>query len=138
MFCCRIFVNLETKEKNYCGKGQHMCPRDGWVCFHNSELVSGRLGKATLGGGNKSGLFQVVPISQSLDIVAAQGGFPIFEMFVSCLPSVSLQRFMKKSSGTGVFCPCMADPDSGDAKSASYRILDPSCYDTESGTWLST
>ena len=60
MSCCRIFVNLETKEKNYCGKGHHMCPRDGWVCFHNSELVSGRLGKATLGGGNKAGLFQVL------------------------------------------------------------------------------
>ena len=56
---CRIFVNLETKEKNYCGQGKHMCPRDGWVCFLNSELVSGRLGKATLGGGNKAGLFQV-------------------------------------------------------------------------------
>ncbi|KAK9865213.1 hypothetical protein WJX84_010418 [Apatococcus fuscideae] len=56
----RIFVNLETKEKNYCGRGKHMCPRDGWVCFYNSELVSGRLGKATLGGGNKAGLFQVL------------------------------------------------------------------------------
>ena len=35
-----------------------LCP-PRWVCFRNSELVSGRLGKATLGGGNKSGLFQV-------------------------------------------------------------------------------
>lgn len=32
-----------------------MCIRDGWVLFHNSELLSGRLGKATLGG-NKTGL----------------------------------------------------------------------------------
>lgn len=53
-------MNLETKEKQYSGGAiQHMCPRDGWVCFRNSELLCGRLGKATLGGGNKSGLFQV-------------------------------------------------------------------------------
>lgn len=32
---------------------------DGFVCFYNSHLISGRLGKVTLGGGNKSGLFQV-------------------------------------------------------------------------------
>lgn len=55
---CRLFVNLETSEKIYKGD-EHMCPMDGYVCFHNSELVCGRLGKATLGGGNKSSLFQV-------------------------------------------------------------------------------
>lgn len=54
----RVFVNLETKEKIYKG-GDHMCPMDGFVCFHNSLLICGRLGKATLGGGNKAGLFQV-------------------------------------------------------------------------------
>lgn len=32
-----------------------MCLKDGWVLFHNSELLSGQLGKNTLGG-NKSGL----------------------------------------------------------------------------------
>ena len=58
----RLFVNLETSEKLYTkGDIKHMCPKDGWVCFRNSELLSGRLGKATLGGGNKSGLFQVLP-----------------------------------------------------------------------------
>jgi len=56
---CRVFVNLETTEKVYKG-GEQMCYMDGFVCFHNSELVSGRLGKATLGGGNKSSLFQVL------------------------------------------------------------------------------
>ncbi len=25
--------------------GEHMCPEDGYVCFRNSELISGRLGK---------------------------------------------------------------------------------------------
>ena len=51
-------MNLETSEKTYKGQ-EHMCPMDGYVCFHNSDLVCGRLGKATLGGGNKSSLFQV-------------------------------------------------------------------------------
>ena len=55
----KIFVNLQTTEKVYTGKGEHLCPRDGFVCFHNSHLISGRLGKVTLGGGNKAGLFQV-------------------------------------------------------------------------------
>ena len=32
---------------------------DGYICFRNSQLMCGRLGKATLGGGNKAGLFQV-------------------------------------------------------------------------------
>ena len=40
---------------------EHLCPMDGYVCIRNSELLSGRLGKATLGGGNKTGLFQVGP-----------------------------------------------------------------------------
>lgn len=41
----RVFVNLEMAEKVYSKKGEHMCPNDGWVCFRNSELISGRLGK---------------------------------------------------------------------------------------------
>ncbi len=58
----RVYVNLETKEKMYSGGDvEHMCPKDGYVCFHNSQLLCGRLGKATLGGGNKAGLFQVTP-----------------------------------------------------------------------------
>lgn len=53
-------MNLETKEKMYSGGDvEHMCPKDGYVCFRNSQLLCGRLGKATLGGGNKAGLFQV-------------------------------------------------------------------------------
>ncbi len=55
---CRIFVNLETTEKIYSKGREHLDPADGYVCFRNSELISGRLGKVTLGGGNKSGLFQ--------------------------------------------------------------------------------
>lgn len=60
LLLCRVYVNLETKEKMYTS-GEHMCPADGWVCFRNSQLLCGRLGKATLGGGNKAGLYQVVP-----------------------------------------------------------------------------
>ena len=53
-------MNLETIEKKNYTKGRgHMCPSDGFVCFRNSELLTGRLGKATLGDGNKDGLFHV-------------------------------------------------------------------------------
>lgn len=50
-----VFVNVEMPEKVYT-KGEHMCARDGYVCFINSELVSGRVGKGVLGG-KKTGLF---------------------------------------------------------------------------------
>lgn len=43
-----------------------MDPADGWVIFMNSQLICGRLGKATLGGGNKAGLFQVTGCSKAL------------------------------------------------------------------------
>jgi hypothetical protein len=55
----RLFVNLESTEKTYVKGSSPMCPRDGFVVFRNSELLCGRLGKVTLGGGNKAGLFQV-------------------------------------------------------------------------------
>ena len=57
----RVFVNLEVAEKNYSKKDtRHMCPRDGYVCIQNSEIMCGQLGKATLGSGNKNGLFYVL------------------------------------------------------------------------------
>ncbi|KAK9819626.1 hypothetical protein WJX72_000381 [[Myrmecia] bisecta] len=56
----RLFINLDTVEKIHDKGTEQMCPHDGYVCFRNSELISGRLGKATLGGGNKAGLFQVL------------------------------------------------------------------------------
>ncbi|XP_078179923.1 nuclear RNA polymerase C1 [Carex rostrata] len=55
----RVFLNLTVKEKIY-KKNETMCPADGWVYFRNSELISGQLGKATLGNGNKSGLYSVL------------------------------------------------------------------------------
>ncbi len=41
-------------EREYSKKGESMCPKDGWVIFRNSELISGRIGKGVLGG-NKVG-----------------------------------------------------------------------------------
>lgn len=57
---CAVFVNLELEEKAYTKRGQHFCTNEGYVCFRNSELLSGRLGKVTLGSGNKAGLFYVL------------------------------------------------------------------------------
>lgn len=51
----RVFLNLTVREKNYTklqvnGREiEAMCPNDGFVYFHNSELIAGQLGKATLG-----------------------------------------------------------------------------------------
>jgi DNA-directed RNA polymerase III subunit RPC1 len=59
----RIFINLVVKERFYTKskvEPEHMCPSDGYVCFRNSDLISGQLGKATLGAGNKNGLFTVL------------------------------------------------------------------------------
>ncbi|KAJ4819747.1 DNA-directed RNA polymerase subunit [Rhynchospora pubera] len=55
----RVFLNLTVKEKIYIGN-ETMCPADGWVYFRNSELISGQVGKATLGNGNKDGLYSVL------------------------------------------------------------------------------
>ena len=74
-FKTKVFVTLENKERQYGTGGGgtngggdggkkrddlHLDISDGYVCFRNSELLSGQLGKGTLGGGNKSGLFQVL------------------------------------------------------------------------------
>ncbi|KMS96001.1 hypothetical protein BVRB_002940 [Beta vulgaris subsp. vulgaris] len=64
----KVFVNLMVREKIYCKpedrettcREETMCPNDGFVYFRNSELMSGQLGKATLGNGNKVGLFSVL------------------------------------------------------------------------------
>ncbi|KAH9700987.1 DNA-directed RNA polymerase III subunit 1 [Citrus sinensis] len=67
----RVYVNLTVKEKTYSNKLirtegdeeiriETMCPNDGFVYFRNSELISGQLGKATLGNGNKDGLYSVL------------------------------------------------------------------------------
>lgn len=58
----KVFLNFAVQEKIYskkkkkkdegeetmCGR-ETMCPNDGYVYFRNSELLSGQVGKATLG-----------------------------------------------------------------------------------------
>jgi DNA-directed RNA polymerase III subunit RPC1 len=58
----QVFVNLMVMEKNYNHKARKetVDHNDGCVCFRNSELILGQLGKATLGNGNKDGLFTVL------------------------------------------------------------------------------
>ncbi|XP_008465290.3 DNA-directed RNA polymerase III subunit 1 [Cucumis melo] len=62
----KVYLNLTVKEKSYSKvKGNEkeretMCPNDGFVYFRNSELISGQVGKATLGNGNKDGLYSVL------------------------------------------------------------------------------
>ncbi|KAI3896617.1 hypothetical protein MKX03_029339 [Papaver bracteatum] len=56
----RVFVNLTVFEKSYIKGRETLCPNDGFVYFRNSELICGQLGKATLGNGNKDGLFSVL------------------------------------------------------------------------------
>ncbi|XP_010265589.1 PREDICTED: DNA-directed RNA polymerase III subunit 1 [Nelumbo nucifera] len=56
----RVYLNLTVLEKNCVKQKETMCPNDGFVYFRNSELICGQLGKATLGNGNKDGLFSVL------------------------------------------------------------------------------
>ncbi|KAK6137583.1 hypothetical protein DH2020_028663 [Rehmannia glutinosa] len=56
----RVYLNLTLAEKNYGKSKETMCPKDGFVYIRNSELISGQLGKATLGNGNKDGLYSVL------------------------------------------------------------------------------
>ena len=73
----KVFLNLAVKEKIYskkkekkegeeeeketmCGR-ETMCPNDGYVYFRNSELLSGQVGKATLGNDcNSAKLYAVI------------------------------------------------------------------------------
>ena len=56
---CKVLVNFETKDKNYTNS-KHFCRNDGWVCFRNSELISGNIAKKTIGDGSKTGLLYVL------------------------------------------------------------------------------
>jgi DNA-directed RNA polymerase III subunit RPC1 len=55
-----VFINFETKDKNYSSSDKHFCKNDGWVAFRNSELISGNIAKKTLGDGSKTGLIYVL------------------------------------------------------------------------------
>lgn len=45
----KVYLNLTVTEKSYVKHQETMCRNDGFVYFRNSELISGQLGKATLG-----------------------------------------------------------------------------------------
>ncbi|CAI7801405.1 unnamed protein product, partial [Closterium sp. NIES-54] len=66
----RIFVTLGVPEKTYTKKGGPFCVNDGFVFFRNSELLSGQLGKATLGNGSKQGLFALLMREYSAQVAA--------------------------------------------------------------------
>ena len=65
-----IVLNIELEEKNYTDNTFQMCPWDGYVIFSSSELMWGNLGKATLGGGSKRGLFYTLIRNWSSEIAA--------------------------------------------------------------------
>ena len=52
-------VNVESKERFYTDN-KAMCVEDGYVIFYRGELMCGNLGKKTLGGESKHGLFYVL------------------------------------------------------------------------------
>ncbi|CAI6012059.1 unnamed protein product [Closterium sp. NIES-65] len=66
----RVFVTLGVPEKTYTKKGGPFCVNDGFVFFRNSELLSGQLGKATLGNGSKQGLFALLMREYSAQVAA--------------------------------------------------------------------
>ena len=52
-------VSFECKEKNY-SQNKYFCINDGYVCFMDSELLSGNIAKKTIGDGSKKGLIFVL------------------------------------------------------------------------------
>ncbi|CAM8879158.1 unnamed protein product [Rhodiola kirilowii] len=58
----KVYLNLTVRERGYRNdqNKETMCSNDRFVYIRNSELLSGQLGKATLGNGNKDGLYSVL------------------------------------------------------------------------------
>lgn len=68
---CRTFGKDETHKKTGIPFGasklangrpfdNSLCPNDGWVVLHNSDLLCGVIDKAIIGDGNKNSMFYVV------------------------------------------------------------------------------
>lgn len=55
----KTMPNVESMERFYTAN-EHMCIEDGFVAFKRGELLCGQLGKKTLGGDSKHGLFYVL------------------------------------------------------------------------------
>ena len=54
-----IYINVESQEKFYT-KNEQFCNQDGYITFHQGTLISGNLGKKTLGDSSKKSLFFVL------------------------------------------------------------------------------
>ncbi|KAL6060056.1 DNA-directed RNA polymerase subunit [Balamuthia mandrillaris] len=69
-----VVITMEVKGRTYSGKPPNeplwMCPKDGYVCIYNSEVLCGALDKKTLGGGSKENIFHVLMRDYSTKIAA--------------------------------------------------------------------
>lgn len=58
-----VLVNLDAKNKDYAAKPDQapdMDPNDGWLVIRNSEVMCGKMDKATVGDGKKESVFYVI------------------------------------------------------------------------------
>ncbi|KAK7113132.1 DNA-directed RNA polymerase III subunit RPC1-like [Littorina saxatilis] len=57
-----VKINLRCKGKSFSKKPntEDLCPNDGYVVVHNSEVMCGAMDKATLGSGSKNNIFYII------------------------------------------------------------------------------
>ncbi|CAF0881239.1 unnamed protein product [Adineta ricciae] len=53
-------INLRTKGKAYCGKGEDLCVNDGFIVIRNSRLILGCVDKSVLGANGKTNVFYML------------------------------------------------------------------------------
>lgn len=63
-------VCLATKTKLYSGKGDEMCPNDGYILIKDGQLLSGAVEKSVLGSGSKNNIFYILLRDVNSDIAA--------------------------------------------------------------------
>ncbi|XP_074596921.1 RNA polymerase III subunit A isoform X2 [Brevipalpus obovatus] len=69
-------MNLRAKGRNYCGKGEELCPNDGYVVIRDSQLLCGAVDKATLGSGSKNNVFYII----LRDLTASEAGLAMWRL----------------------------------------------------------
>ncbi|KER28623.1 hypothetical protein T265_04576 [Opisthorchis viverrini] len=53
-----VKINIRQATKSmYSNRGEEMCPNDGFILIHNSQLLAGCADKKLLGGGSKASIF---------------------------------------------------------------------------------
>ncbi|KAK2747991.1 hypothetical protein FQN57_001582 [Myotisia sp. PD_48] len=58
-----VLVNLDAACREFCapkGTPRDLCPRDGWLCIRNSEVMCGVMDKSSVGAGKKSSMFYIL------------------------------------------------------------------------------